>query len=258
MAKPRVLVLRAAGVNCEQETAHAWRLAGAEPTILHINALRQQPQSLDRYQVLTVPGGFSYGDDISAGKIFANELMLFLSDALRAFAERDHLTLGICNGFQVLCKAGLLPGSANGAALPAVTVTHNLSAKYEDRWVRLKRYSDLCPFLSGRDDYELPVAHGEGRVMSGTVEDMQQLEQRGCVALKYASASSSSAKYPENPNGSMLDAAGMCDPSGRIFGLMPHPERYVHHTQHPEWTSQPTGKPHGLSIFESAVAYFSR
>ncbi len=140
MGSPRVFVLRAAGVNCEVETVHAWELAGARAQVVHINALRENPGQLIDYQILTIPGGFSYGDDVSAGKILANQMQVFLGDQLRAFAERDHLIIGICNGFQVLCKTGLLHGGVGD--LPAATITANVSGKYEDRWVRLRRASD--------------------------------------------------------------------------------------------------------------------
>lgn len=255
MAAPRVLILRAAGVNCEAETAHAWHLAGAASDIVHINELRETPARLLDYQILTIPGGFSYGDDVAAGKILANKLLLFLGDQLREFAERQRLILGICNGFQVLCRAGLLPGGAAQSALPPCTVTHNLSGKYEDRWVLLERSSAKCVFLASRATYELPVAHGEGRVMTRSTAEMERLRELGCLALQYGSRNNRPADYPDNPNGSMLGAAGLCDPCGRIFGLMPHPERFIHPRQHPEWTSRRIEQPDGRAIFESAVAF---
>lgn len=255
MGQPRVLILRAAGVNCEMETAHAWSLAGAVADVRHINELRANPRQLHAYQVLTIPGGFSYGDDISAGKVFANELLIFLGDSLREFAARERLILGICNGFQVLCKAGLLPGGPQDADLPPATITANLSGKYEDRWVRLGRSSEKCIFLSRARVYELPVAHGEGRVVTATEQGMHKIAEQGCVALRYQTRDGAPPSYPDNPNGSMSDVAGLCDPSGRIFGLMPHPERFIHHTQHPEWTSCESGLPDGLAVFESAVAF---
>ncbi len=257
MRRPRALILRAAGVNCEVETAYAWELAGAAAAILHINGLRANPRQLLDYQILTIPGGFSYGDDVAAGKIFANQLLIFLGDQLHEFAERDRLIIGICNGFQVLCKTGLLPGKYEDRELPPATVTANLSAKYEDRWVLLSRNSEKCPLLNRQSEYELPVAHGAGRVMAGTEQDMQKLAELGCVALKYQSRDASPVGYPDNPNGSMLNMAGLCDPSGRIFGLMPHPERFIHHTQHPEWTSRESNHADGRAIFESAVEHFA-
>ena len=257
MAKPLVLVLRTAGVNCELETAHAWEQAGAQATIIHLNELTASPGKLGDCQILTIPGGFSYGDDLGAGRIFANQLMLKLEDQLREFAAGGGLILGICNGFQVLCKAGLLPGRVADTRGPRVTVTRNISAKYEDRWVLLKRASQQCAFLSAQERYELPVAHGEGRVLAARVEDMHALAEAGCVALQYQSGNGGAVSYPDNPNGSMLDVAGLCDSSGRILGLMPHPERYVHHTQHPEWTSRDSESADGRAIFESAIGYLA-
>ncbi len=254
MANPRVLVLRTAGVNCEQETAYAWTLAGAVPEIMHVNCLRAAPERLHDYQVLTIPGGFSYGDDIAAGRIFANQLQLFLGDVLREYAGRERLILGICNGFQVLCKAGLLPGASD---LPRVTMARNLSGKYEDRWVPLRRTAAACVFLAGQGEFELPVAHGEGRVLAEDPAAMQRLDDAGCVALRYGSGGGGPVGYPQNPNGSMLDVAGLCDRSGRILGLMPHPERACEPTHHPQWTRR-AGCPHpaGRDIFKSAVAWF--
>jgi phosphoribosylformylglycinamidine synthase len=254
MSQPRVVVLRAAGVNCEVETAHAWEVAGAAADVMHVNVLRESPDCLEDYDILTVPGGFSYGDDLSAGRILANQLRTRLGDRLHAFADQDRLILGICNGFQVLCKAGLLPDPADETQ-PA-TITRNDSGKYEDRWVQLRRIKDHSPFLAELDRYELPVAHGEGRVVAASEAAMAALSERGCVALVYTHSGSSPAGYPANPNGSMLDVAGLCDPSGRILGLMPHPERFIFPTQHPEWTSRTEARADGMSLFSSAVAAF--
>ena len=256
MSSPRVLVLRAVGVNCEFETVHAWELAGAIAVVVHINALRENPGQLLDHQILTIPGGFSYGDDISAGKILAYQMQVFLGDQLRVFAERDRLIIGICNGFQVLCKTGLLHGGGGAGDLPAATITANVSGKYEDRWVRLRRASENCVFLKRAAAYELPVAHGEGRVMACSAQEMNRLADLGCVAMQYTSGNGASVAYPDNPNGSMMDVAGLCDLSGRVFGLMPHPERFIHETQHPEWTSRDNTQPDGRAIFESAVDQF--
>ncbi len=256
MSTPHVLVLRSAGVNCELETARAWELAGAVVRILHVNELRDRPALLQEAQVLKIRGGFSFGDDISGGKILAGQLQAYVGDALRAFASQDRLILGICNGFQVLCKSGLLPGETGGEPLPPVTVATNLSGKFEDRWVHLARTSDQCVFLKRLDRYEMPVAHGEGRVTAKTSDEMAQLVRRGFVALCYRSSNGGPVAYPENPNGSMLDVAGICDETGRVFGLMPHPERFVDRTHHPAWTSRDIETPDGRAIFESAVEYF--
>ncbi len=244
-------------MNCEMETAHAWEQAGALARIVHLHELTTSPGMLKECQILTIPGGFSYGDDLGAGRIFATQLILKLEDQLHEFAAGGGLILGICNGFQVLCKAGLLPGRAAEAFAPRVTVTRNVSAKYEDRWVLLERASRQCAFLGTQERYELPVAHGEGRVVAGSDEEMQSLADAGCVALQYQSRDDGAVGYPDNPNGSMLDVAGLCDASGRILGLMPHPERYIHHTQHPEWTSRGGEGADGRAIFEAGVAYLT-
>lgn len=253
MPKPTALILRAAGVNCERETAYAWEQVGAEATVVHINELIDRPHLLDNCQILTVPGGFSYGDDIAAGRILANQLQHRFGDALRAHCAHGGLILGICNGFQVLCKAGLLPCPTNG--LPTVTITNNRSRRYEDRWVHLERGVEHCAFLQQDGPYNLPVAHGEGRVAVESPAVVERLAQAGCTALRYRTADGTAPGYPDNPNGSCDDLAGLCDPTGRIFGLMPHPERFLEITHHPEWTSTPVEPPHGRLVFESAVHY---
>ncbi len=253
IATPTALIIRAAGVNCERETAHAWECVGARATIVHVNELIARPQMLDEIQILTIPGGFSYGDDIAAGRILANQLMQRLGDALRHYCARGGLILGICNGFQVLCKSGLLPSPGNG--LPGVTITANRSRRYEDRWVHVARGVRHCAFLQHDGPYVLPVAHGEGRIAVDTPAAVAKLAEAGCTALRYRRSDGTTPDYPDNPNGSCDDLAGLCDPTGRIFGLMPHPERFIDPTQHPEWTSRPIESPHGRLVFESAITY---
>jgi phosphoribosylformylglycinamidine synthase I len=251
----RVLVLRAAGINCDEETVHGWRLAGAEPTLVHVNRLVESPSMLDDYQILTLPGGFSYGDDIAAGTILAQRIVLGLSDALHTFVERGGGILGICNGFQVLVKAGLLPGGDLGKE--AVTVTFNVSAKFEARWVRLQVCTDRCVFLEPGTTLELPVEHAEGKVITANEEVLARLEQEHYVAVRYVNADGSHDKYPANPNGSVNGVAGLCDATGRVFGMMPHPDRHFLHTHHPQWTRRkPKGPPDGLGVFQRAVAYW--
>jgi phosphoribosylformylglycinamidine synthase I len=255
MAAPHVLVLRAPGANCDAEAQFAFEQAGAVAERIHINRLREQPGLLQRFQVLVVPGGFTYGDDVAAGKILANQLAHFLGDALHRFRAADKLILGICNGFQALLKAGLiLPPDEDG---PLATLTNNESGKFEDRWIRLRATPGRCPFLKDYDTFEVPVAHGEGRFLCRESWILQGLQQAGQVVLRYADASGQAGPYPVNPNGSQGDVAGLCDASGRVLGLMPHPERHVLPTQHPRWTRQglaPEGD--GLKLFRNAVAYF--
>lgn len=252
MPKPRVLVLRAPGTNCDEETAFAWDRAGAEAETWHIGRVLESPGGLDAFRVLTLPGGFSYGDDLGAGRILASRLGTMLGDAVRRLLDRGGLVLGICNGFQVLVKAGLLPG--NPAAGPS-TLTFNDSGHFESRWVRLVPAPGPCPFLADDRPIELPVAHGEGRFVTTSPGALATLESAGQVVLRYADAGGGiAADYPANPNGSPGAVAGLCDPTGRIFGLMPHPERYVDPLHHPRWTRLGLDREaDGLRIFRNAV-----
>ena len=252
MPKPRALVLRAPGTNCDEEAAFAWRLAGAEVESWHLGRLLESPEGLNSFQILTLPGGFSYGDDLGSGKILAARLSTVLGDPLRRFLDRDGLVLGICNGFQVLVKAGLLPGNRE---LGPATLTFNDSGHFESRWVRMLPRPGLSPFLLDDQPIELPVAHGEGKFVLSETSALAKLEAAGQVVLRYADAQGKpTTTYPANPNGSFGAVAGLCDPTGRIFGLMPHPERFVDPLHHPRWTRQGLGtEGDGLRIFRNAV-----
>ncbi|MCH7814130.1 MAG: phosphoribosylformylglycinamidine synthase I [Planctomycetes bacterium] len=253
MAEINVIVLRAAGINCDGETMHAWRLAGAAPRLVQVNELLAKPALLDEAQVLTLPGGFSYGDDIAAGTILANRLTRRLGETLAAFVDRGGLVLGICNGFQVLLKMGLLPGGSTGPQTVSLTV--NTSARFEDRWVRVRVDTDRCPFLQAGPLWEAPVAHAEGRLVVDSDATLAALTDHGHVALRYVDADGLPGDYPVNPNGSVDGVAGLTDATGRVLGLMPHPERNVDRTQHPLWTRRPADAPAtGLQVFRSAVA----
>lgn len=262
MAQVRVLVLRAAGINCDEEVMHCWRTAGASPELVHINAVSANPSLMDDFQIVTIPGGFSYGDDISAGVILAQRVIHDLDEALRRLVERGGGVLGICNGFQVLVKMGLLPGGTAGR--DQVTVTYNDSARFEARWVRLLVDTDRCPFLTPHESgdrpvfLEMPVEHAEGKVVVASDSVMAQLNEAGQIAVRYVDAAGNHDAYPANPNGSDGGIAGLCDPTGRVFGLMPHPDRAFAHTHHPEWTRRnPEGPPDGLGVFLNAVAHWS-
>jgi len=245
---PRILILRAPGTNCDAETAFAFEQAGGLPEVLHLNRLLESPQRLADYQVLCLPGGFSYGDDIAAGKVFANQIRHHLGDALRNFRDAGKLILGICNGFQVLSKSGLL--DADDAPGPAATLAWNDSARYIARWVDLDVKDSPCVFLSGIERLFLPIAHAEGRFVARDQATLDALDQAGQLALRY--------RPGNNPNGAMLDVAGMCDTTGRVFGLMPHPERFIDPTHHPQWTRLPKQQEgEGLQLFRNAVRYFS-
>jgi len=256
MVTPHALILRAPGTNCDAESVFAFERAGATAERVHVNALRNLPELLRNAQILVLPGGFSYGDDVSAGKILATQLRHYLAEAVREFRAAGRLILGICNGFQALVKAGLLVPPDDDGQL--VTLAHNTSGKFEDRWVRLDVTSQKCPFLTGLESFDVPVAHGEGQFICRKDWILKGLEQAGQIVLRYSDPNGSPADYPYNPNGSQDDVAGICDASGQVLGLMPHPERHVLPTQHPHWTRRglrPEGD--GLPIFRNAVAYFA-
>jgi phosphoribosylformylglycinamidine synthase len=256
MAQPRAIVLRAPGTNCDEETATAWERAGAVAETWHVGRLVESPAALDAFQILTLPGGFSYGDDLGAGRILATRLGTVLGESLRRFHDRGGLVLGICNGFQVLVRSGLLPGRHAGRR---ATLAHNDSGRFESRWVRLVATSGLSPFVSSDANatIELPVAHGEGRFVAGSEEEVAELDRAGQVVLKYADESGRPTEaYPDNPNGSQGAVAALCDPTGRILGLMPHPERFVDPWHHPRWTRRERAAREagdGLAIFTNAV-----
>jgi phosphoribosylformylglycinamidine synthase I len=258
-AKPKVLVLRAAGTNCDMETAFAFEQAGAEPTVAHVNRLADHSVKLADFQVLAIPGGFSYGDDVAAGKVFAVELEHRLGGELGEFVAGGGLAIGICNGFQVLVKTGILPGNEGFAPGEAATLASNDSQKYEDRWVTLEVADTPCVWLppAGRR-IELPVAHGEGKFVPSSDEVLAKLKDNRQVVLRYVRADGGVAEYPENPNGSVEGIAGISDPTGRVLGLMPHPERYTWLRQHPRWTRGEGRDPgDGRAFFENAVKALS-
>lgn len=258
MPQPRVLILRAPGTNCDRETAFAFEQAGGRVEAVHVNQFLENPRLAADAQILCLPGGFSYGDDIAAGRILANQIRHHLSDALNEFKAAGKLLLGICNGFQVLIKAGVLLADVQGE--PPATLTGNDSGKFEDRWVRLKVTSDKSVFLRGVESLYLPVAHAEGKFVTRDEATFRRLEENGQLVLRYASQSGGDVVtyYPDNPNGSEGNVAGVCDETGRVLGLMPHPERYIDLTHHPRWTrGEGSDRPDGIAIFENAVRYFA-
>mgnify|MGYP005834409305 CR=1 FL=1 len=279
MPRPQVLILRAPGTNCDQETAFAFQRAGAETAILHINRLLEDPAQFRRYQILCIPGGFSYGDDVAAGRILANQIRHHLAEHLAEFKAAGKLILGICNGFQVLIKSSvLLEPDAEGGSL--ATLTWNDSGKFEDRWVRLRVDGTKCALLRGIESLYLPVAHAEGKFVPRDDQVLERLRASGQLVLRYGAldqvaggqarglatsatalggaATSDSVPYPDNPNGSVADVAGVCDATGRVLGLMPHPERHMDPTQHPRWTRGEAGTAgDGMRIFTNAVEYFA-
>lgn len=255
MAEVRALVLRAAGVNCDMETQHALELAGAKAHRVHVNRLIEDKSLLGRYHIVVFPGGFSYGDDVAAGRILANQIVHHLADPIRRFIDDGKLVLGICNGFQVLVKMGVLPG--NGAFKQEhVTITYNDSGKFEDRWVHLLPQTDRCVFIEPQRQIYLPVAHGEGKVVTADAATLERLKSEGYIAYKYVGPDGEEGPFPINPNGSVESIAGLTDSTGRVMGLMPHPERFVRRTQHPHWTRLGEDlDPDGIKIFRNAVRY---
>ena len=264
MAQPRVLILRAPGTNCDGEAAYAFERAGGRPETLHVNRLLEASNLLHDFQILCLPGGFSYGDDIAAGRILGNQIRHHLADCIHEFRAAGKLILGICNGFQILIKSGiLLPVDRDFR--PAATLTWNDSGRFEDRWVRLYTTGSKSIFFSGIDTMYLPVAHAEGKFMPQSQDVLHQLETGGQLVLHYGCRSTApigrtltaEVAYPDNPNGSLGDVAGVCDETGRVCGLMPHPERYIDPTQHPRWTREPMPSAgDGLRLFQNAVNYF--
>lgn len=264
MSTPNVLILRAPGTNCDQETAYAFEQAGGKTEILHINRLLENPSLFGRFQILCIPGGFSYGDDVAAGRILANQIQHHLAERLAEFKAAEKLILGICNGFQVLLKSGiLLDGNAELGA--AATLTWNDSGRFEDRWVKLAVDGTASVFLAGIQSMYLPIAHAEGKFVPRDDAVRDQLAAAGQLALRYRPLGDgtdtpldAAVAFPDNPNGSVFNVAGICDPSGRVLGLMPHPERHIDRTQHPRWTrGEGSEEGDGLKMFRNAVGHFS-
>jgi len=252
MSEVRTLILRAPGTNCDAETAFAFQQAGAAVSSVHVNQLIRREERLADYQIMVIPGGFTYGDDVAAGKVLANELRLKLGEDMLRFIEDGKLILGICNGFRALVKAGFLPELSKGGS-SLLTLATNDSGKFECRWVYLGvNKPSPCVFTRGIESLYLPVAHAEGKlvVLTGALSEPN-------VVLFYTDEQGDiSAGYPYNPNGSAGNVAGICDSSGRIFGLMPHPERHVQGTQHPQWTRQGAREyGDGFQIFRNAVEW---
>ncbi len=260
-SKPKAIILRTAGTNCDYETGYALEKAGADVDLVHINQLVKDKGILDLYQIFVLPGGFTYGDDIAAGKVLANQLRHHLLDELTQFVDNGKLIIGICNGFQVLVKMGLLPGNNDMPSLrnghkQEFTLTYNDSNKFEDRWIYLKASSNKSVFIDKDTILYIPMANAEGKFIAENEEKLKALDESEQVIFKYVDEYGNESGYPWNPNGSMGNIAGICDPTGRILGMMPHPERYIEPTQHPRWTREGLkAEGDGLAIFQKAVGY---
>lgn len=263
MVKPRVLILRAPGTNCDVETAHAFQLAGGEPVSIHVQQLVDRPHLADNFQILCFPGGFSYGDDIAAGRVLATKLRTQLPDLIETFRGEDRLVLGICNGFQIMMRLGIF--FHDSPLRDSCTLTWNRQGRFECRWVHLQAAKTRSPFLVNIDRLYLPMAHAEGRFVAKNESVLRELIERSQVALRYVASDSVQVDsdqilpFPINPNGAELNLAGLCDESRQVFGLMPHPERHLFPTHHPQWTRRETQPEHGdgFKIFQNAVAFFN-
>jgi phosphoribosylformylglycinamidine synthase len=266
--KVRSIVITGYGTNCEMEMAHACRLAGSEVVdIVHINELIHGEKQLEDYHFLNLPGGFLDGDDLGAAKAGANRIRYAsisgreekLFDQVVRFIEAGKLILGVCNGFQLMVKLGLIPNRENHEGEQEVTLTFNDSGKFEDRWVDLRVNQDSpCVFTKGMKEVYLPVRHGEGKFIPRNDEVQRDLVEKGLIALQYADPSSGEAvqDYPANPNGSVDAVAGLCDSTGRLLGMMPHPEAYHHRTNHPRWTREELPEEGmGIAFFRNGVQY---
>lgn len=256
MVKPRVCVIRTDGINCDEETFYAFEKAGALCRMVHVNQLRSGAEKLSSFQILAIPGGFSYGDDVHSGKILAVELTSFLKPQLEDFVSNGNLIIGICNGFQVLVRTGLLPAKNIGKI--STTLMTNDSGHFECRWVNLITEHTNCVFTRGMEGsvISVQVAHGEGKFYTDPLT-LKEIENNGQVVFRYIGPDQKpTTLYPDNPNGSLNAIAGICDSTGRIMGMMPHPERYVETNMHPNWRRLPlTATPQGLAVFENAVTY---
>ncbi|MCZ7393142.1 MAG: phosphoribosylformylglycinamidine synthase I [Candidatus Methanoperedens sp.] len=254
---PKVLVLTGYGINCDMELAHAFRLAGADAERVHLTDLINGTPKLSDFNIVALPGGFSFGDDIASGKVLANMLKYNLGAQIQEFIDAGNLIIGICNGFQAMVKMGLLPAFDRDYAAQEVTLTFNDSGRFEDRWVHLKaNKSSKCLFTKGINSIYLPVRHGEGKFVAKNPQVLARLKKNNHIVFQYVDREGTSGGYPFNPNGSVDNIAGICDETGRVFGMMPHPEAFTHRTNHPAWTREELPEEGaGVAIFRNAVEY---
>jgi len=260
-SKVKALVITGVGLNCEKETAAAFKCCGASPELVHLNDLIAGKRQLDEFQILAFIGGFSFGDHLGSGTVFANKLKYNLRAGLEKFVKDGKLVIGICNGFQTLTRLGLAPALDGALFQQQVALTNNDSGVFRDDWVRLKANpASPCVFTKGLDLFRLPIRHGEGKFVADPAT-LERLEKGNMVALRYATASGDYAKdFPENPNGSLNSIAGICDASGRVFGLMPHPEAFLSPFNAPDWQKAKIegrlpSDGEGKAIFENAVSF---
>ena len=263
--KPPVLIITGYGLNCEAESKAAWEISGADPRLIHLNDLLDAPSLLHDHKILMLIGGFSFGDHLAgSGHVLALRIAQRMKDHIGSFIQKGGLILGICNGFQTMVKTGLLPGFDNNYFIQKLALMHNDCGVFQNFWVRIAFEPDSpCVFTRGLSAMDLPVRHGEGRLFTADRNLMRQIESSRLVACRYADPETNlpASAFPHNPNGSLNAVAGLCDPTGRVFGLMPHPEAYIFPENHPRWqyrrlngTLPPEGE--GLKIFRNAVDYW--
>jgi phosphoribosylformylglycinamidine synthase subunit PurQ / glutaminase len=266
--QPKVIVMAGYGINSEEETLYAFEQSGATGEIVHINDVIDGQKSLDDYQISAFPGGFAYGDDTGSGNAYANKMRNNLWDEVNKFVTQDKLVIGICNGCQILANLGLIPGFDEKYGERQIAMMHNASARFECRWVDLKVESEKCIWTRNMDIIRTPVAHGEGRFFMEK-DVLAQMKEDDQIAFRYVKGDGSPAEgeFPFNPNGAIDDVAAMCDPTGRIMGIMPHPERNLFFHNQNDWPlvaekmrragQEVPEEGEGMQMFKNAVEYFS-
>lgn len=261
--RPPILILTGYGLNCEAESAYAWERAGAAPRLAHLHDVIEDPTPLREAEGLMLIGGFSFGDHLGSGLVFANRLRTRLRDELQAFLDKGRIVMGVCNGFQILTKLGLLPGLGGDFFAPTVSLQQNECGHFQNLWVRLAfDPHSPCIFTRGLQPMDLPIRHGEGRLFAASKAILSVIERKKLAPCRYINPATGkpTQRFPYNPNGSVKAIAGLCDESGRIFGLMPHPEAYLFPENHPRWDFQRVRgelpeNGAGLTFFTNAVEY---
>lgn len=254
ITKPKICILISDGTNCDEDLFYAFEKAGGSPQYVHVNELRNKEKQLKDFQILALPGGFSYGDDLTSGKVLAVELMSFFRKDLQEFVDKKGFILGVCNGFQTLVRTGLLPFTTLGTM--HATLTNNDSGHFECRWAKMKVEKGSKASYLNNIDYHLTVSinHGEGKFFTDK-KTLKEIEEKKLVVFRYVDESGKPTQaYPANPNGALHAIAGICDPTGRILGFMPHPEKFVDKTQYPNWRRE-NNTPTNLQLFENIVNF---
>ncbi len=255
--KINALILTGYGINAEKELSWAFEIAGANSKIVHIEDVIENKKSLGDYQIIGFPGGFSFGDHIASGKVFSNIVKYNFFEELKRFIEKDKLVIGICNGFQIITRLGLVP-DLDGSYSHTVSLIENDSGRFEDRWVYVKTEKNSSPWLKDIESLYLPVRHGEGKFIAKDATIINDIKKNNQVAFKYFNPENKSepVEYPYNPNGAAQDIAGITNVKGNVLGLMPHPEAYIFDQHHPRWTEGIKEKHKGLKLFQNGVDYF--